>query len=235
MKVLDKLILIGAIECISLVQAQYMDTFTYGLKVGALHSNMTNLPEMIIGRDYNKTQFTMDHKGGFGVEGGVFANYKLPHSRVALQPELLYRKTKSQVLYHNTITNQEYTVDFNYSYLVLGASFKVYPYKGLTVGVGAFYAKNLNPSALEYTSNEFDGRYDTNYRQFYREGIVGKDDFNLSCSVGYELAEAFHFEARYYMGVGDAVGNRSTSFQFLENTNRTSTITLALGYNFSNW
>ncbi|MEJ8605190.1 outer membrane beta-barrel protein [Riemerella anatipestifer] len=218
-----------------LFQSQYMDNLTYGVKVGGLHSTITNLPEMIVGRDHNKTLFSIDSKGAYGAEGGLFLNYKLPHSRVAIQPEFLYRKAGDRVVYHNQMTGQEYTLDFNYSYLVFGASLKVYPYKGINFGVGGFYAKSLTPSALEYTSNENGGRYDTNYRQFYRDGIVGKDDFNLSFSVGYELSQAFHFEARYYLGVGDMISNRSTSFQFLENTNRNSVMTLSLGYNFSNW
>jgi len=64
---------------------------------------------------------------------------------------------------------------------------------------------------------------------------VGKDDFNLSFSLGYELEDNFHFDLRYYLGVGDMIGNRVTSFQFLENTNRNSYLSLSVGYSFHNW
>ncbi|MDR7750725.1 hypothetical protein [Riemerella anatipestifer] len=31
-----------------LFQSQYMDNLTYGIKVGGLHSTITNLPEMMV-------------------------------------------------------------------------------------------------------------------------------------------------------------------------------------------
>lgn len=214
---------------------QYQENLTYGLKVGVLHSKITNLPEMIIGREHNLTQFSLQNRGKYGIEGGVFLNYKFPDSRVAIQPEILFRQSGERVEYHHSITGKQYTLDFNYSYLVIGATYKLYPISGFNLGVGAHYAKILTPNGIEYTSNEYNGMYDTNYRQFYREGIVAKDDFNLSFSLGYEMANSFHFDLKYYLGVGDVIGNRNTSFQFLENTNRNSLFTLSVGYSFHHW
>lgn len=218
-----------------ILYGQYQDNLTYGLKAGAIHSSITNIPEMLIGREHNLTQFTIENKGKYGIEGGVFLNYKFHDTRVAIQPEILFRQSGERVDYHNSVTDQKYTLTFNYSYLVLGATYKLYPIGGFNLGVGTYYSKILTPNAVEYTSNEHNGMYDTNYRQFYREGIVAKDDFNLSFSLGYELVDSFHFDLRYYLGVGDVLGNRSTSFQFLENTNRNSLFTLSVGYSFHHW
>lgn len=215
--------------------AQYEENLTYGLKAGGLHSSVTNLPEMIIGREHHLTSFSLQGKGKYGVEGGVFLNYKFPDTRTAIQPEVLYRKAGAQIHYSNPNKNEQYQLDLNYSYLVIGATYKLYPFSGFNFGVGAYYYKNLTPNALEYTSNIQGGLYDTIYRQFYRDGIIGKDDFSLSFSLGYELRNSFHFDVRYYLGVGDMIGNRSTSFQFLENTNRNSLIALSVGYSFHQW
>ena len=215
--------------------SQYNDNLSYGLKVAALHSTTTHIPEMLIGREHNLTNFQMKTKGVYSVEGGFFVNYKFSNTRTAIQPELIYRKGGEKLHYHNSQSGQEYDIDFKYSYLILGSIYKIYPYEGLNFGIGVHYAKNLTPHNIEYSSNEFDGRHDTNYRQFYRDGIIGKDDFNLSFNVGYELANDFHFDLRYYLGIGDAIGTRSTSFQFTENTNRNSFLALSLGYSFHNW
>ena len=87
-----------------LSKGQYLDNLTYGLKLGALHSRITNLPEMLIGRENNRQLFDITSKGVFGVEGGLFLNYKLPASRVAIQPELLFRYSGAEVNYNNETT-----------------------------------------------------------------------------------------------------------------------------------
>ena len=87
-----------------LSKGQYLDNLTYGLKLGALHSRVTNLPEMLIGRENNRQLFDITSKGVFGVEGGLFLNYKLPASRVAIQPELLFRYSGAEVNYNNETT-----------------------------------------------------------------------------------------------------------------------------------
>ena len=58
-----------------LSKGQYLDNLTYGLKLGALHSRVTNLPEMLIGRENNRQLFDITSKGVFGVEGGLLLNY----------------------------------------------------------------------------------------------------------------------------------------------------------------
>lgn len=35
-----------------LSKGQYLDNLTYGLKLGALHSRVTNLPELLFSRSY---------------------------------------------------------------------------------------------------------------------------------------------------------------------------------------
>ncbi|MCK0202725.1 PorT family protein [Ornithobacterium rhinotracheale] len=215
--------------------SQYFENLTYGLKLGAIRSTITNIPEMLIGREHHLSQFTMEAKEIYGVEGGVFLNYKFPDSRVAIQPEVMYRTGGVKIFYNNESINQKYNLKFNYSYLLIGGVYKLYPYQGFNFGIGGFYSKILTPNAVEYNSNEYNGLYDTKYRQFYKDGIVGQDDFNLSFSLGYELRQSFHFDLRYYLGVGDMIKSHSTTFQFLENTNRNSFISLALGYSFDTW
>lgn len=223
------------ILCSIFIRSQYSDNLTYGLKIGVVHSMTTNIPEMLLGRERYLSAFEMKTRGVYGVEGGLFLNYKFHDTRAAIQPEILYRKGGEQLWYQNSVSGQEYLLDFKYSYIVIGALYKLYPFQGLNLGIGVHYAKNLQPHSIEYTSNESDGRFDTNYRQFYRDGIVGKDDFNLSFNIGYELNNAFHFDLRYYLGIADGIGTRNTSFQFIENTNRNTIFALSLGYSFHNW
>ncbi len=217
-----------------LCSSQYIDNLTYGVKFGGLHSRITNLPEMLDGREHYRVLYDLNSKATIGVEGGFFLNYKIPDTRTAIQGELFYRNSGAKVLYSNS-RDENYELKLNYSYLVLGAVYKLYPILGFNFGIGAHYSKNLSPSSLEYKSNVSGGLYDTTNRQFYREGIIGKDDFNLSFSLGYELNQGLHFDLRYYLGVGDMIGNRATSFQFVENINRNSLLSVSVGYSFVGW
>ncbi|OOB81733.1 outer membrane beta-barrel protein [Flavobacterium columnare] len=214
--------------------SQHTEPFTYGLKIGAVHSSVSNLPEMIVGRDNSLTHFSLDSKGSYGVESGFFVNAKLPNTRVALQGEILYRNTGDKLTFNNAL-GKNYTLSFDYSFITIGAIYKIYPYKGFNAGTGVFYSKNINPSNINYTSNEYEGRYDTTKRQFYRDALLGSDDFSLSFSLGYELPYDLHIEGRYYLGLGDIIKNKTASFQFIENYNRSSIIGLSIGYSLHNW
>ena len=164
--------------------SQYKENLTYGLKLGALQSKISNLPEMISRRDNSYSSYSLNNKGTYGVEGGFFLNYKLPDSRVALQPEILYR-TAGDIVEYQDASGKEYTLTLDYSYITIGALYKIYPIAGLNIGTGFFYSANLSPNKVFYESNEEDGLYDVATRQFYRDGISGKDNFELSFSLGY--------------------------------------------------
>jgi hypothetical protein len=217
-----------------LIQAQYESNVTYGLKFGGIHTTISNLPEMIIGRNNSLENFTLENKGTYGVEGGLFLNYKLSDSRAAIQPELLYRTAGEKVSYKNTI-GKEYELSLNYTYLVIGALYKSYPLKGLNIGFGAFYGINLTSDRIEYKSNEEGGLYDVSTRQFYRDGLAGKDDFSMCFGLGYEFKKSIHFDMRYYFGVSDVVKSSQSSFQFIENKNRSSILSFSIGYSLHEW
>lgn len=214
--------------------SQITETFTYGLKVGALQSSISNIPEMISGRDNSFSNYSLKSDKIFGAEGGFFLNYKLPNTRVAIQTELLYRKAGDKVSYSNDL-GKNYLLTFNYSYITFGALYKIYPIAGLNIGAGAFYSKNISSGEIEYESNEFDGRYDVINRQFYRDALKGSDDFSLAFNLGYEIEPGFHIDFRYYLGVSDAITNKGSDFKFIENKNTTSTFGIALGYSIHQW
>ena len=215
--------------------SQNESNLTYGLKAGIISSKISNLPEMIIGRDNTLSTYEITSDGFTGVEAGFFINFKLPNSRVSIQPEILYRNSGDNINYKNSITGKEYKLTFDYSYLVIGALYKIYPLKGLNVALGSFYSINLNPSNIEYTSNEANGQYDITTRQFFRDGIEGKNDFSISAGLGYEFQNSLHLDFRYYFGISDMIKNKESSFKFIENTNRNNILSFSIGYSFHNW
>ncbi|MBS7234108.1 outer membrane beta-barrel protein [Flavobacterium psychroterrae] len=214
--------------------AQNETNITYGLKLGGIYSKISNLPESIKGRDNTFDNSVMESKGGYGIEGGFFLNCKLYDTRVAIQPELLFRQSSQTVNYHDT-TGKEFELGLNYSYLQIGALYKVYPYEGLNLGFGAFYGISLSPNNITYKSNEAGGMYDVATRQFYQDGLDGADDFSLCFALGYELHESIHFDLRYYVGVKDVVKSNASSFQFIENQNKSGVFSFSLGYSFHQW
>jgi hypothetical protein len=214
--------------------SQNETNITYGLKLGVIYSQMSNLPESISGRDNTFNDSSMSSEAGYGIEGGFFVNLKLTDTRVAIQPEILFRQTAQTVSYSDT-TNKQFQIGFHFSYLQIGALYKVYPYEGLNLGLGAFYGINLSPNNITYESNEAGGAYDLATRQFYQDGLEGADDLALCFALGYELHKSIHFDLRYYLGVKDAVNSSSSSFQFIENQNKSGAVSFSVGYSFHQW
>jgi len=232
-----KVILYLSIFCCFFNTALYSQNetnITYGLKFGVLQSKISNLPESIKGRDNTFDNSVMESKGSYGLEGGFFANFKLYDTRVAIQPEILFRQAGEKVMYHDAL-GKEFELGLHYSYLQIGALYKVYPYEGLNLGFGAFYGISLSPNNVTYTSNEAGGMYDVATRQFYQDGLDGTDDFSLCFAAGYELHQSIHFDLRYYLGVKDVVKSNASSFQFIENQNKSSVICFSVGYSFHQW
>ncbi|WP_347052522.1 outer membrane beta-barrel protein [Flavobacterium olei] len=216
------------------VYSQNETNITYGLKLGVIHSTFSNLPESIKGRDNTFDNSVMESKGKLGIEGGFFINCKLYDTRVAIQPEILFRQSGETIKYRDAV-GKEFELGLNYAFLQIGALYKVYPYEGLNLGFGAFYGINLSPNDVTYTSNEAGGMYDVATRQFYKDGLDGADDFSLCVALGYELHESIHFDLRYYLGVKDMVKSNASSFQFIENQNKSSVFSFSVGYSFHQW
>lgn len=218
----------------SVLYGQYETNITYGLKVGGLYSTISNLPESIKGRDNSLDNSTLKSDGKYGLEGGFFVNMKLHDTRVAIQPEILFRQSGETITYNDT-SGKEYELKFDYSYLEIGALYKAYPFEGANIGIGAFYGINIAPNNIAYSSNEAGGLYDVATRQFYKDGLEGKGDFSLCFALGYELHESIHFDLRYYYGVSDVVKSNASSFQFIENQNKSSIFCFSVGYSFHQW
>ena len=233
MKILLHLLLFCCLFNASLY-SQNETNITYGLKLGGLHSKFSNLPESIKGRDNTFDNSVMKSKGSYGLEGGFFLNFKLYDTRVAIQPEILFRQSGEKVTYQDA-TGKEFELGLNYAFLQIGALYKIYPYEGLNLGFGAFYGINLSPNDITYKSNEAGGMYDVATRQFYKDGLDGADDFFFFFLVGYELHQSIHFDLRYYLGVKDMVKSNASSFQFIENQNKSSVFCFSVGYSFHQW
>ncbi|MFB9057509.1 outer membrane beta-barrel protein [Mariniflexile ostreae] len=216
------------------LHSQNETNITYGLKLGGLHSKISHLPESIKGRDNTYSHSVLKSEGAYGMEAGFFINCKLNDTRVAIQPEILIRQSSETINYSDT-TGKTFELGLKYSYLQLGALYKIYPFEGLNLGFGAFYGINLSPNHISYASNEADGIYDVATRQFYQDGLDGADDFALCISLGYELRKSIHFDLRYYLGVKDVVKSNASSFQFIENQNKSSVISFSIGYSFHQW
>lgn len=233
MKIVRCLLVLSLVFCVP-VFGQNETNITYGIKLGGLYSQINNLPEAIKGRDNTFDNSVMESNGVYGIEGGFFANLKLYDTRIAIQPEIVFRQSGENITYRDAV-GKEFKLGLHYSYLNIGALYKIYPHDGINIGIGAFYGINLSPNNISYTSNEADGLYDVATRQFYMDGLEGADDFSLCFALGYELHQSIHFDFRYYLGMKDMVNSNASSFQFIENQNRSSVICFSVGYSFHEW
>ena len=106
MKVIVYLLIFSCFFNIALY-GQNETNITYGLKLGGLYSKISNLPESTKGRDNTLDNSVMESKGAYGLEGGFFMNCKLYDTRVAIQPEILFREAGETVNYRDT-TGKEF-------------------------------------------------------------------------------------------------------------------------------
>jgi hypothetical protein len=73
--------------------------------------------------------------------------------------------------------------------------------------------------------------FDVATRQFYQDGLAdGADDFSLAFAIGYEC-KSIHGYAIIWV-LKDIGKSNASSFQFIENRNKSSVICFILSYSF---
>ena len=211
---------------------------TYGLFAGAIHSKMSNLPDVIVPNGIYEG-YTLEESGKVGAAAGFLINWKYPYAKVSVQTELSYASQGTDLNYED-IKGLKYKINFGYSYLNAGVQFKFYPIEGFYIGAGPYVGFNLKGDNIKYTSNSQEvfansGAYfepDASVQKTLKESLTGKNYFYGTLSAGYEFSSNLSIGARYNLGLTDALATEENGHRFSENKNKVNSFSLLIGYSF---
>lgn len=218
--------------------AQGDRSITYGLFAGGIYSKMSNLPDVIVPKGVYEG-YTLAEEGKFGATAGFLINWKYPYAKMSVQTEFSYSQQGTDLNYEDE-NELKYKINFNYSYLNVGAQFKYYPIEGFYVGLGPYVGFNIASDDIKYTSNSAtifadSGAYfesDENVQKVLKESLTGKNYFYGVLSTGYEFSNNLSVGARYTMGLTDALTTEENGHRYSENKNMINSISVIIGYSF---
>lgn len=204
----------------------------FGFKAGAAYSGIANTGPMIVSETYY-TGYSLKESDRIGAVAGFFVNYKFEETAMAIQPELTYARMGG-LLDYSDVDGLDYTIDFKYEFVKLAFLVKVYPIKGFHAMAGPGLAYNISPANIYYTSSRED-LYgpDIETRQQLRNVLKGKPDFSFCAGLGYEFENGMNIEASYSLGLSDVIETQVNSFKFVENSNKSHSVQLTIGYAIS--
>lgn len=235
---MKKIILILVLLSTKAVFAQGDREISYGFFAGAMHSTMSNLPDVIVPKGIYEG-YTLDEEGKLGATAGFMINWKYPYAKVSIRTEFSYSGQGTGLNYEDN-KGLKYKINFGYSYLNVGAQFKYYPIDGFYIGVGPYVGFNLASDNIKYSSNSQEvfgnsGVYfepDANVQKVLKESLTGKNYFFGMFAAGYEFSSGLSIGARYTMGLSDALTTEENGHRYSENKNKINSISLIIGYSF---
>ncbi len=158
---------------------------------------------------------------------------------MSIQTEISYTGQSTDLDYED-IEGLKYKINFGYQYINFSPQLKYYPLEGLYLGVGPSISFNISSDNIKYTSNTKDvfansNAYfvpDSNVQKVLKESLTGKNYFSGIFSLGYEFNSNFFVGARYTLGITDALLTEENGQRYIENNNKTNSISLYFGYSF---
>jgi hypothetical protein len=230
-------LIISVLLCVAFTSIQAKDKkkegqdITFGIRVGAVHTGISNLGNVLVSESYY-SNYTFTNKDVWSATGSFFINYRFPETISAIEAEMGYMRLANELSYSD-INAFEYKMKLKYDLLNVQLMYKAYPWQGVTMSFGPRFGFNLTPEALYYTSNgEATYGSDIRIQQQMRDVLKGRANFSLGVGLGYEFDNGLSLDARYYFGVSDLVETQVNNFNFIENSNRSHSLQLTLGFVF---
>ena len=172
--------------------------------------------------------------GDLGIPPGFFLYNRFRNSRFAVQPQISFTARGGDFTYSD-IEDLEYSMEFNYQYVDISVLMKVYPAAGFHFAAGPEIGFQVAPTNITYTSNMPELGPDLQIQQSLREVLKGKNDFGVLLGVGYDFEFGLMLELQYRFGITDVIETQANGFNFIENTNRSSSVQFTIGYALPFW
>ena len=210
------------------------DTWHYGFKGGVNYSSIGDVQTTIIPSVFGVQTYTASEDRRLGYTAGFFVYHRFRNSRFAVQPQVSFSARGGDFNYTD-IEDLEYKIGFNYQYVDFSVLMKVYPAAGFHFAVGPEIGLQVAGTNLTYTSNMPELGPDLQIQQSLREVLKGRNDIGVLVGVGYDFDFGLMLEIQYRFGITDVIETQANGFNFIENTNRSSSVQLTVGYALPFW
>ena len=211
------------------------DGFFFGFKGGVSYSGISNIKETIIRPVFPENTYSTTNNSLLGGHGGMFFYYSFPSTFLAIQPEIIFSQAGTSFKYED-VNGLNYDMRFNFQYFQMAALLKIYPLEdysstlsGLHLFIGPQFNANVASDRIMYTSNSDLAGQDLQIQQNLRQVLKGTSDFVVVGGIGIEFGR-FTLEARYNLGLKDALETLANGYNFIENKNKAKSIQVSIGY-----
>lgn len=257
LKNLKKIILWSALILISTASLKAQleeETYYFGVKSGFTLSNISGVKNTLISSVYSCMDcFESNTKFRPGVQFGIFFQHRPVRSFVAVQVDFNYAIHSFHLPNRNVfrmggdfnysdINDLNYKTQFNYHYVNISPTLKVYPFgsafDGFKGGVnfltGIQLGFNVAPTNLFYKSNDPNPSVSLQIQENLRSILKGQTDFSIIFGLGFEVnfgsKSGLTIENRFKLGLSDAISTLSNGFDLIESHNRRSSFELSIGW-----
>ncbi|MDY4521801.1 MAG: outer membrane beta-barrel protein [Bacteroidales bacterium] len=216
-------------------KAQYKSDATYGIKVGAMLSKISNVEHMLISEGYySGYNFSYDYRPS--PSASLFFSYKVPHTIIGLEARLSYDAINARATYSD-IHSFHYSTDIKLHTLGALTHIKLYTFKGLHIAAGIGYGWNLSGNCFKYSSNSKEIDWgscivpsDSDMEEEFVKAFSANGVVYMPLTIGYEFPKGMSLEVFYRKGLNDVIATHSNRHDFGEVDNRINSLGLMVGW-----
>lgn len=134
-----------------------------------------------------------------------------------------------------TFADRMETYTFEYSYIGISATFRIFLYKGLYMGLGGAAGYNITPKLARVQSTWFSGYAGDEFQLQKRldETFEGNWTAGPVLKVGYDFSFGLALSVEYYYGAGDHLRAAENNYDYHEVLNDAHRAVLSIGYNIT--
>lgn len=202
--------------------------FTTGLRAGANHVSAANLKQTFCS-DENQPAYELSEKQYITPTVAVVAQYRFPMSLVAVEGNISYCQTRSEIEKRTTRDTETYDIKLNH--IMLSAGAKVYPVKGAfaKASIGAGPCLN-STSCVKYDATCMTNAAKMQVEEHISQTVKGRTLVRADLALGYDFPSGLTLEAFYGKCLVDMIEVGVNNYGFTEGRNDSQYVGMSIGW-----
>ena len=222
------MVLVWSVADVAAIAQTSDGVFTTGVRAGANHVSMTNLKQTFC-TDDNQPLYELSEKRHITPTVSIVAQYRFPISLVAVEGNISYCQTRSEIEKKTTRNTETYDIKLNH--IMLSAGAKVYPVKGAfakaTIGAGPC----LNSSTcVRYDATGVTNAAKMQVEEHISQTVKGRTLVRADLALGYDFPMGLTVEAFYGKCLVDLLEVGINGYGFSEQRNDSQYIGMGVGW-----
>lgn len=218
--------------------SQYEGENAIGIKAGASMTMIKNMSQIFVIENYYDN-YSFKDLNKVSPAATLFYNYRQTDAFLGVEFDVNWFMHHDAVEYSD-INGLNYTVDFKFHYVGVGAYIKCYLHEGLFLAPGCKFGICLNPDGVTYESNQDDPKFEK-YGYYSEEKtafcvndkVKGRSCLGVGGMIGYEFINGLSVQFDYHYGLLDEVETQTNVYNWVEERNRSHSFQLMVGYAFT--